>query len=136
MAARNFERQFAAAVRDDSGCLIWQGYTYEGYARYSGEGAYREAYRTFAGPIPAGMTVDHICFTPACVEPTHLRLLTELENKRNHQARPVIVPDDECINGHKWTTANTYVRPSGQRDCRACIRARVAAYQARKRAAA
>lgn len=135
MSARTFERLFGQAVREANGCLIWQGYVYRGYARYSGTGAHRESYRTFVGPIPSGMTVDHACFNPLCVEPRHLRLLTHLANARNHQHRPVLVPEDECINGHAWTDENTYVKPDGTRDCRACIRARVAAYRARRSAA-
>lgn len=128
-----FEEQFYASIRDDSGCLIWSGYLLDGYARYSGQGAYRVAYERFVGPIPPGMTVDHRCFEPACVEPTHLRLLSNLQNARNHRARPGLVPEHECINGHRYTPGNTYVMPNGRRDCRACIRNRVRAYKARKR---
>lgn len=31
--------------------------------------------------IPEGMEVDHICYSPACINPAHLRLLTPTENK-------------------------------------------------------
>lgn len=132
-----FEALLAKSVRQPNGCLIWTGYIdRKGYARYSGLGAYRINYGLQVGPIPEGMTVDHLCFEPRCVEVTHLRLLTRLENARNHASAPCVVPEGECINGHAFTPENTYVKPDGWRDCRTCIRERVRAYKARKRAAA
>lgn len=35
--------------------------------------------------IPIGMTVDHICFNPRCINPAHLRLLSRQENNRRHK---------------------------------------------------
>lgn len=35
--------------------------------------------------IPQGMTVDHVCFTPRCVRPEHLRLATWDENRRRRK---------------------------------------------------
>ncbi len=29
---------------------------------------------------------------------------------------------DQCVNGHDWNEANTYIRPNGKRHCRACVR--------------
>lgn len=42
--------------------------------------AHRVSYELFVGPIPKGMTVDHICFNSLCVNPWHLQLLTRQEN--------------------------------------------------------
>ena len=42
--------------------------------------AHRAAWEAANGPIPDGMTVDHICFERRCVNPAHLRLLTHAEN--------------------------------------------------------
>lgn len=33
-------------------------------------------------------------------------------------------PPGRCIHGHKMTAANTYLKPSGGRECRTCIRSR------------
>jgi hypothetical protein len=110
MDVDRFIAVFEQSVRVEGGCREWTGiFDRYGYARYSGRGAYRLAYEQFVGEIPAGLTVDHMCFNPRCVEPSHLRLLTRAQNGRNTRAR--------------------------RRDCRACIRARVAAYQARRAAA-
>jgi len=38
-------------------------------------------------------------------------------------------PDVRCANGHEWTPGNTYVRPSGARECRACARENRANYK-------
>lgn len=133
----HFTKLLAASVRTDAGCLLWSGTIgTDGYARYSSHGAHRISYEYFVGAIPRGMTVDHLCFEPRCVEPAHLRLLTALQNKRNRAVAPCVVPDTHCVNGHRWTVENTYIRPNGNRDCRTCIRARVAAYKARKATAA
>lgn len=47
-------------------------------------GAHRWAYQHHKGPIPAGMSVDHICHTRACVNPAHLRLATAKQNAQNY----------------------------------------------------
>jgi hypothetical protein len=74
---------------DRSGCWIFTGATggTMGYGVLQrgrrGEGiirAHRLAYEYFVGEIPADKVVDHICNTPKCVNPKHLRLLTHWEN--------------------------------------------------------
>jgi hypothetical protein len=137
MNAAYFQSIFSSCRVDDSGCRLWAGsVAWDGYGRYSHKQAHRVVYEQMVGPIPDGMTIDHICFNRRCVEPNHLRPLSPMENFRNHRSRPVLVPDGECINGHAYTPDNTYTRPNGQRDCRSCIRARVRAYKLRRRAVA
>lgn len=46
--------------------------------------AHRLTYFLFNGPIGPGMTVDHTCHNPLCVNPSHLRLCTQQENSSNH----------------------------------------------------
>jgi len=42
--------------------------------------AHRVAYEKTHGPIPAGMTVDHMCHNTLCCNPKHLQLLTRAQN--------------------------------------------------------
>lgn len=44
--------------------------------------AHRWAYEDANGPIPDGMQVDHVCRVTLCVNPAHLRIVT---NKQNHE---------------------------------------------------
>lgn len=122
----------------ESGCWIWPGYSNRGYVRIrSGSRrlyVHRLAYETFVGPIPEGMTVDHLCFVSQCVNPEHLRLLTMVENAANQRS----AQQTHCKNGHEFTFENTYRRPAsagGGRQCRPCNRQSAARYQAKKRAA-
>ncbi len=47
-------------------------------------GAHRVAYIYFKGDIPPGLTVDHLCFNPLCVNPAHLDTKTPADNARRH----------------------------------------------------
>lgn len=42
--------------------------------------AHRASYEAFVGPIPEGMTIDHVCNVRDCVNPDHLRIATQQEN--------------------------------------------------------
>jgi len=91
------------------------------------EGIHVFAYKFFVGPIPDGMTVDHICFNTACWRPDHLQLLTRSENaKRCRRAMAA-----RCKRGHPYTDA----RIKGKRACLVCRRewARVWQREDRKR---
>lgn len=72
------------------------------------------------GPIPPGMTVDHICRNKRCCRLDHLRLLTNLDNARdNGMSRRT-----HCPQGHAYDEANTYIDRRGHRKCRTCNRER------------
>lgn len=94
----------------------------------------RAAYETWVGPIPDGLTVDHVCFQPLCVNPAHLRLLTRSENSRYRRA----YSPDHCTNGHERTPENTYWHKKGKfqrAHCAVCSREQQrAAWAARKSA--
>ena len=45
--------------------------------------AHRVAYELSYGGIPEGMRIDHICHTPLCVRPDHLRVVTIKQNTEN-----------------------------------------------------
>lgn len=48
---------------------------------------YRLMYMLDVGPIPAAMTIDHVCFNPLCCNPAHLQLLTLGENSARKSPR-------------------------------------------------
>lgn len=123
-------------VVDENGCWIWQlKPNPDGYGRISvGEArlfAHRWSYAKHVGPIPDGLTVDHLCFVRLCVNPAHLRLLTPDANRRRQRSAFAT----HCVRGHEFTAENTYRLPDQtRRICRACNRAAVARYRARSAA--
>jgi hypothetical protein len=67
-----------------NGCWIWTGRKNDsGYGTFGRALAHRLSYEEHVGPIPAGMVVMHLCDTPLCVNPAHLRAATRQENIRD-----------------------------------------------------
>lgn len=82
------EAAFESRTRREGSHLIWTGFANErGYGQIQVGGkrvkVHRFAWERANGPIPEGMVIDHICFTPSCVEVTHLRLASKSENGSN-----------------------------------------------------
>lgn len=115
-------------------CIEYGGYIDpRGYGRRWRDGrmqfTHRLAYIDTVGPIPDGLELDHLCRNTRCMNPAHLEPVTHIENIRRRYALQT------RVNGHEYTANNTYWKSTGHRDCRICIRSRVAAYRARKAAA-
>lgn len=76
----------------DTPCWIWNGtldcYGY-GVLRldYHQQKAHRWAYQIVYGPIPSGLTIDHLCAVLDCVNPSHMEPVTSSENTRRMRAR-------------------------------------------------
>ncbi len=72
-------------LHNDWECWEWTAYkNQDGYPRFHFCGrdyyAHRASYELFVGPIPEGMTIDHLCGNTVCVNPTHLEPVTREEN--------------------------------------------------------
>jgi hypothetical protein len=106
---------------DASGpCWLWTGALSGGYGSFQGRLAHREAWELLVGPIPPGMELDHLCRVTHCINPDHLEVVTH----RTNMQRAAFWNRNKtmCKNGHPYDEANTHVRPSGKRRCRACER--------------
>lgn len=121
------------AERPDLGpCWIWQGRpSREGYGRIGLDGGrhapvmlvHRFVYELLVGPIPDGLTLDHLCRVRLCVNPAHLEPVTRGENvMRGVGFAPENARKTHCPHGHEYDVANTWISPKGYRNCRACNR--------------
>lgn len=113
-----------------SKCWIWVGTRYRNnygkfYLNGSHKLAHRAVYQLFTGPIPTGMTLDHLCKVKPCVNPVHLEITTIGENVRRaglHGVAAVNAAKTHCSKGHKYTQQNKIIKKSGGRECRECRR--------------
>lgn len=103
---------------------------------------HRAAWAAANGPIPIGLTIDHICRVRLCCNPAHLRLLTNFENAQDNG----FSSKTHCKRGHELAGDNITLRttPKGNtiRICRLCAvqrwwesrEANLAKQQAKRRA--
>ena len=132
--------RFWPKVRKTDGCWEWTACrTRSGYGNI-GMGdrvlfAHRVAYELCVGPIPPGLTLDHLCRNRGCVNPAHLEPVTMRENLRRGMS-PVGIEarTTHCPRGHAYDQENTEVR-RGRRHCRLCRVVRNRAYRLAVRAA-
>jgi hypothetical protein len=70
----------------DFGCWHWTGYLSSGYGFITVRGerhsAHRFSYVVHRGPIPEGLTLDHLCRVTRCVNPWHVEPVTPSVNSR------------------------------------------------------
>ncbi len=112
-------------------CWIWTGgCSPDGYGiAYLGprgkrqDVAHRVAYREWAGPIPDGLVLDHLCSVRSCVNPAHLEPVTQKENVlRAPGVAAANVAKEECPQGHPYSGENLRITGVGSRACRQCER--------------
>lgn len=109
-----------------NGCWQWRGYCHPtGYGRFSrGKKEYWQAHRfsyeLLIGPIPEGLTLDHLCRNRGCVNPAHLEAVTiQVNLARGTSPSALNARKTHCKFGHEFTPENTATTPQG-RACRTC----------------
>lgn len=115
-------------------CWLWTGRKVRGYGMFNLKKAtviaHRWAWEEAHGSIPEGLTIDHLCRNPGCVNPLHLEPVTFLENMRRRSL--FFVPRTHCARGHEFTPENSgYQR--GHAYCRKCRAIYAAAEDVEKR---
>lgn len=111
----------------------------KGYVRAKVQGrataVHRLSYEVLRGPIPDGLTLDHLCRNPTCCNPDHLEPVTSKENIRRGTQGQWQAAKTHCVRGHAFTAENTY-RPPGKKEraCRECARINGRINDAKRRA--
>ena len=120
---------FMSHVDTSGDCWEWTGYRVAaGYGKAYDVGdkvkrlAHRLSYELHVGPIPDGLTLDHLCRNTWCVRLDHLEPVTLRENIR--RANP---ERTHCRHGHSLADAYIDWTPAGfpHKKCRVCVLARV-----------
>jgi hypothetical protein len=122
------------ALPNEQGCMLWLPPPgSNGYGKFwlGGRwiGAHRFSYELAYGPIPDGLTVDHVrakgCRHRHCVAPAHLEAVTMAENNRRSSSLTAEnLRKTHCPQEHAYDDANTYIDKKGKRSCRKCHAAR------------
>lgn len=108
------EERFWKSVEKTETCWNWLGskFSNKKYGQFKSRRqnknwrAHRFSYEIIKGPIPKGLTLDHLCMNPICVNPAHLEPVTQLENYKRYPKQKV------CSRGHD--------RIPGTRRCAIC----------------
>lgn len=116
-----------------------KGYGVMSDGHRSSQPAHRFGYVLAHGPIPDGLTVDHLCHTVACTlgnacphracqNPAHLQVLSHIDNARRGTSMAAINRrKTHCKRGHELSAVNIYealFRKRGYRACKLCAQLR------------
>lgn len=130
------ERFWSSFVRSESGCWIWtaqkRGRDQEyGLFHLHGDvvAAHRFSYELLVGPIPEGLHIDHLCRTPACVNPAHLEPVVPMENwRRGESPSARAARTGTCHAGHPLKIARWN---GGRHYCPTCAAERTRSWRER-----
>ncbi|MFZ2886530.1 MAG: HNH endonuclease signature motif containing protein [Minisyncoccia bacterium] len=120
-------KPFSHYVKKTQTCWLWTGAKRSGYGRVAIKRkvyqAHRIAYEKEHGPIPKGLTLDHLCRVPSCVNPDHLEAVTRGENVlRGIGIAAMNARKTHCKRGHELAGENLKIQVGGGRTCRICFR--------------
>lgn len=128
-----------AAVGAPEDCWPWQRSLRDGYGVYwngkKNVAAHRFAYSIACGSLQDGLVIDHLCRNRACINPNHLRQVTNRQNlvENSEAAAAAGVAKTHCKRGHELSGANLRFNSSGTRRCRTCDAAWNREYRARRK---
>lgn len=116
-------------------CWEWKGFvTKQGYGRFNAPWFGYQAHRLsllMTGAVPKeGDVTDHICRNKSCVNPSHLRFVTQKINATENSIgiAAVNVAKTHCKRGHPLFGENLKINAFGGRVCRDCERMRCREY--------
>lgn len=130
-------KNFWSKVHKTDACWLWlgskdrNGYGQVRLGARPGRLIYshRLSYEIHVGVIEEGLVIDHLCKTPACLNPEHLEQVTQAENVRRGKGNGYR-EKTHCIRGHEFTPENT--RRSGPNNTfRQCITCKITYDKAR-----
>lgn len=152
-AGRAHTLELWLATQSGPECWPWpHGLNKDGYGVTSrGDSqhlVHRAVWSLVVGPIPDGLTLDHMCHNEdpdcqggraclhrRCANPAHLVVAEGVENTlRGKNIWAVNARKTQCKHGHPLSGPNLYVNPRGQRQCRTCQAAREQRYREKLRA--
>lgn len=128
-------------------CWVWEGSVdRSGYGTMaSGETkngratyvrVHRWSYEKSIGEIPEGLQINHRCFNPPCVRPSHLNPVTHRQNIIEFglsNAAFINKNRTHCKRGHLLSPDNLYIQANGSRICKQCHKVSGQEYRLRKK---
>lgn len=124
-------RRFLCKVSapDENGCMIWKASRGgdRNYGRFYIKNLAYMAHRialVISGrkPLP-GQVADHMCKNTMCVNPAHLRWVSDYQSQTENCDSPAAINRRKtvCKNGHPFTPENTYTHTVNSKKCRRCM---------------
>lgn len=123
------EERFWSRVAITPSCWLWTGTVGShgyGVIKIGGRAGpvlltHRVVYEWLVGPIPDGLTIDHLCRRTLCCNPQHLEAVSTRTNTlRGTSPSAINARKTHCKGGHEFTPENTYLSKKGHRTCKTC----------------